>query len=147
MLKLKADVSGRRRLVPRRCALYSIAGKGKQNLKIVALQSGTGLCFRHVALTEGPWERMRGFLGLKGFPVGQIMWFRPCSAIHTFFMRFSIDVVFLNRDLVVTDIRIGVKPWRMVFGSRDSFSVLEAQTGWLDPASIVIGMRLELSGH
>ncbi len=114
---------------------------------MVTLQSGADVCFRHVAQAERLFERVKGLLGKKEFPVGHVMWFRPCASIHTFFMRFCIDVVFLSQDLVVTDVRMGVKPWRVVIGARGSHSVLEAQTGWMDPALITIGMPFVLADY
>ena len=110
-------------------------------MKTLSLQSETDVCFRTVALAEGPCERMRGLLGRKRLPVGHAMWFKPCASIHTFFMHFSIDLVFLSRELVVTDVRINVRPWRVVVGARGTYSVLEAQTGWLPPQCLAVGTR------
>lgn len=113
----------------------------------MALQSHTGVYLPHVELTEGPFERMKGLLGKKHFPADHIMWFRPCTSIHTCCMQFTIDVVFLSKDLVVTDIRIAVKPWRIIVGAQGSHSVLEAQTGWLENKSLVVGMPFTLPNY
>ena len=56
-------------------------------------------------------------------------------------MHFRLDLVFLSRELVVTDVRINVKPWRVVVGARGSYSVLEAQTGWLPAPCLAVGTR------
>ena len=114
-------------------------------MKIVGLQSDLAVSFASVALVEGPLERMKGLLGRENLPAGQVMWIRPCASIHTFFMRFSIDVVFLSRDLVVTDVRMGIKPWRAVVGALGSHSVLEMQTGWIDATSITRGVQFKLT--
>lgn len=114
-------------------------------VKILSLQSDADVYLRTVVLTERPHERMRGLLGRKGLPVGHAMWFNPCVAVHTFFMQFSIDLVFLSRELVVTDVRVGVKPWRAVFGSKGAYSVLEVQTGWLEHDRLTIGTQFSHS--
>jgi uncharacterized protein len=84
---------------------------------------------------------MRGLIGRKSLPAGHAMWFVPCTSIHTFFMQFSIDLLFLSRELVVTDVRVDVKPWRTALGPQGAYSVLEAQTGWLDRECLTIGTR------
>ncbi len=110
-------------------------------MKIISLYCGAATVFSVVELTENPVERMWGLLGRKRLPVGHAMWFDPCASVHTFFMQFPIDLVFLSRSLMVTEVRIGVKPWRAVFGSNGARSVLEAQTGWLRPEYLKIGSQ------
>ena len=53
-----------------------------------------------------PLARMRGLLGRRSLPSGQGILLRPAASVHTFFMRFSIDVVFLDDDLRV----VGIEP-------------------------------------
>jgi len=56
---------------------------------------------------------MRGLLGRASLDRDEGMLFRPAGSIHMFFMRFAIDAVFLDRDLVVVDVVPNLKPWRM----------------------------------
>jgi len=110
-------------------------------VKILSLHCGADTVYRVVELTESPFERMRGLIGRNGLPVGHAMWFDPCASVHTCFMRFRVDLVFLSRDLIVTDVRTGVKPWRAVFAANGARSVLEAQTGWLRSEYLQIGTQ------
>lgn len=58
--------------------------------------------------------RLFGLMGRKSLPRGSALWIQPCrGGIHTFFMRFSIDVLFLDSKLSIVTIRRNVKPWRM----------------------------------
>ena len=59
---------------------------------------------------------------------GQGMWIAPCESVHTFFMRFAIDVVYLSRDLKVRKVRKAVGPWR-VSACLMAHSVLELPAG------------------
>jgi uncharacterized protein len=56
---------------------------------------------------------MRGLLGRASLAPDEGMLFRPAGSIHMFCMRFAIDAVFCDRDLVVLDVVRGLKPWRM----------------------------------
>ena len=56
---------------------------------------------------------MKGLLGRSGLEPGEGMLFRPAGSIHMFFMRFAIDAIFCDRDLVVIDVARGLRPWRM----------------------------------
>jgi hypothetical protein len=55
---------------------------------------------------------MRGLLGRDELPRGEGIILRPAGSIHTFFMRFPIDVVFLDRDDRVVDVEPELVPWR-----------------------------------
>ena len=61
---------------------------------------GTIVCER-CTVAENPLTRLRGLLGRDGLEPGEGLLLRPASAVHTYFMRFPIDVVFLDRALVV----------------------------------------------
>src|SRR5438093_13579409 len=73
--------------------------------------------------------RARGLLGARSLANGSGLWLDPCSSIHMLFMRFSIDVVFLDRSLHVTRTIAGLPPWRIAFGGRRARSALELPAG------------------
>jgi uncharacterized membrane protein (UPF0127 family) len=87
--------------------------------------------------------RMRGLLGRADLPAGEGILLRPASSVHTFFMRFAIDVVFLDRDGVVLGVEAGLAPWR-VAGRRGSKAVVELAAGESARRGIAVGDRLAL---
>jgi uncharacterized protein len=84
---------------------------------------------------------MRGLLGRSGLPEGEGILLRPAGSIHTFFMRFAIDVVFLDRDLVVVGIEHSLGPWRTA-GRRGAKSVVELASGECERRGIQVGDAL-----
>jgi uncharacterized membrane protein (UPF0127 family) len=87
---------------------------------------------------------MRGLLGRKTLDAGQGLLIRPAPAIHTWFMRFAIDAVFLDRELSVLSVRRDVRPWRMA-SQRGARAVLELPAGEAERRGIEPGDRLEVS--
>jgi uncharacterized membrane protein (UPF0127 family) len=63
-------------------------------------------------IAANPWTRMRGLLGRSHLADDEGMLFRPAGSIHMMFMRFPIDAVFCDRDLVVLGVERDLKPWR-----------------------------------
>jgi uncharacterized protein len=53
------------------------------------------------------------------------LWLDPCGGIHTWGMRYAIDVLFLDREMRVLRVARNVRPWRMVFAPRGTRSVVE----------------------
>jgi uncharacterized membrane protein (UPF0127 family) len=53
----------------------------------------------------------------------------PCTSIHTFFLRFTIDLVMLDRSGCVVAVRRGVRPWRVVAPVRRTYAILEVPSG------------------
>jgi uncharacterized protein len=86
-------------------------------------------------------ERLVGLLGRRFLPPGEGILIRPASSVHTFFMRFPIDVVFLDKRGVVIGIRNNVPPWRAAFARR-ARSVLELAAGESARAGIQVGDEL-----
>jgi uncharacterized protein len=108
---------------------------------IVNLTRGQCLCVSELA--DRPLPRMRGLIGRRGLPAGEGMLLRPAPSIHTAFMRFPIDALFLDRDLRVLDIRESLPPWRAAAKHR-ARAVLELAAGECARRGVEVGDRLEL---
>ena len=87
---------------------------------------------------------MRGLLGRRELPNGEGILLRPAGSVHTFFMRFPIDVVFLDRDLRIVSIAEEVRPWKMR-GARGAKAVLELASGECARRGIRVGEQLALA--
>jgi hypothetical protein len=90
-------------------------------------------------------SRRRGLLGRSGLEPSAALVIAPCSAIHTFFMRFAIDVVFVDRNGCVLKIVRDLRPWRLT-GSLRAYATIEMASGALVSDSVSIGDRLALQG-
>jgi uncharacterized membrane protein (UPF0127 family) len=115
---------------------------GKKKVPVVAVtrEDGAVVC-EHCTVAATPLRRMKGLLGRSGLAPGEGLLLRPATSIHTWFMRFPIDAVFLDRDLVVRKVASGVKPWRLVFARR-ARSVLELPAGEATRRGVAAGQRL-----
>jgi uncharacterized membrane protein (UPF0127 family) len=109
----------------------------------VRTEGGAALCARCV-LADTPFSRLRGLMGRKELGPDEGLLLTPASSIHTSFMRFPIDVVFLDADRTVLGMRDAVKPWRMT-AWRGSRSVLELPAGTCERRGLRPGDRLALN--
>ena len=74
-------------------------------------------------------ERAKGLIGMKDLPADEGMLIEKCNAIHTFFMSFPIDAVFLDASDRVVKVVRGIKPWRpLVWGGWRAKKVLELKS-------------------
>jgi uncharacterized membrane protein (UPF0127 family) len=87
---------------------------------------------------------MRGLLGRSGLEAGEGLLLKPCGSVHTFFMRFPIDVVFLDRELSVVAVRPEVPPWRTA-AARGAKVSLELAAGEAARLGIRPGVQLRLA--
>jgi len=87
-------------------------------------------------------SRMKGLLGRRSLPVGEGLLIRPAPSIHTFFMRFPIDAVFLSRAGEVMKISADVRPWR-ARSCRRAYAVVELAAGEAERRGITTGDHLE----
>jgi hypothetical protein len=108
---------------------------------IVNLTRGECVCVGELA--DGPLRRMRGLIGRRGLLAGEGLLLTPAPAIHTAFMRFPIDALFLDRDLRVLEIAERLRPWRVASKQR-ARSVLELAAGECARRGVEVGDRLEL---
>ncbi len=88
------------------------------------------------------FTRMKGLLGKDKLESNVVMWIHPCISIHTWFMKFNIDVVFVDKDLVVRAIFSDIGPWKMTWPVRKARSVFEMTSGTAKEFAIKIGDQL-----
>jgi len=106
------------------------------------LRSGLFVASR-VELAVDSESRRRGLLGREGLDEGSALIIAPSSAIHTFSMRFAIDVIFVARDGRVLKSYAAVGPRRIAFSLR-AFAAIELPAGALARAPVEVGDILKL---
>jgi uncharacterized membrane protein (UPF0127 family) len=99
-----------------------------------------------VELAVDSASRRRGLLGRDSFPRGSALVIAPCSSIHTFFMRFEIDVVFVARDGRVLKTYDAI-PRRRIGFSAGAFAAIEFPAGTLARTPAKQGDVLTLVGR
>ena len=106
------------------------------------LTSGRVLVSRLEAAFDSA-TRKKGLLGRDRLEPGAGLVIAPCGGIHTCFMRFPIDVVFVARDGRVVKVRADVKPWRLAI-ALSAFCVIELPANTAACTETRAGDRLEL---
>ena len=92
---------------------------------VIDARSGIAILQR-VALAENPLELMVGLIGMSD--AGASLWLPQTSIIHTFGMRFSLDLLFVNSGGMVLGVRLNVRPGRLVMANRGTVAILETKS-------------------
>lgn len=95
-------------------------------------------------VADSPASRMKGLLGRSELRPGEGLLLRPASSIHTFFMRFPIDAVFLDKGLRVLRVSDELRPWRAA-SRRGAHAVLELPAGECARRGLEPGVSLEVA--
>ena len=101
-------------------------------------------------VADNSYTRRKGLLGRDGLEPGSGLWIYPCESVHTFAMRFSIDLVYLDRNYVVKKLRSSVPPGRLS-ACLSARSVIELPAGTIEATGTEVGdhiaiRRLEWKG-
>jgi uncharacterized membrane protein (UPF0127 family) len=87
---------------------------------------------------DGAWERTRGLLGRPPLQAGEALLLDPCNAVHTFGMRYALDLAFLDRHGRICKMAYGVAPGR-IKGSVAARATLELAAGALAASGLKLG--------
>lgn len=90
------------------------------------------------------WTRFRGLLGTTALPDGDGLWIRPCRQVHMFWMRYAIDVVFLDDARRVVGLAPDLQPWRISPLVKTASSVLELPAGTIGRTGLSEGQALTI---
>src|SRR4030042_4786163 len=100
-----------------------------------------------VGVADGVWSRFWGLMGRRSLPEGGGLLLRPSSSIHTAFMRFPIDVVFLDRELRGVKGVPEMKPFRVAGAVGGAHSALELNAGAAAKAQVETDDQLALANE
>lgn len=107
---------------------------------VLTRADGRVVCER-LLVAARPLRRMIGLLGRASLPAGEGILLRPAGSIHTFFMRFPIDVVFLDEEDRVLGFDAALPPWRTT-GRRGARAVVELAAGECERRGLEVGDAL-----
>jgi hypothetical protein len=91
--------------------------------------------------------RLVGLLNKRALEPGAGLLIEPCSSIHTFGMKYPIDVLALDRSYRVLGIWKDIRPWRVKVFSGGTYRVLELESGTLHPIDVQIGDYLQVQAE
>ena len=99
-----------------------------------------------LAVADTHWSRFCGLMGKASaeFGDGHALWITPCRGVHTWGMRFPIDVAYLDPNHVIVHLETGLRPWRFAPIRLKATSVLELPEHTLKSTGTTIGDELEI---
>jgi uncharacterized protein len=120
------------------------------------MQGPTGVAFNRtrraylatdLSIADTHWSRFRGLMGADPavFREGRGLWISPSHGVHTFVMRFPIDVAYLDERKTIIYIAENLKPWRMAPVSMKTSSVLELPVNTLNATGTTVGDEIEIT--
>lgn len=112
--------------------------------RILIQDENQTLVAENLILAESLSARMKGLLGRAALLEHEAMLLRPCRSIHMWFMRFPIDVIFLDQNLRVIKAVSNLKPWQLAIAPRRTHCVLEAAAGKIRQVNLSSGDQLTL---
>ena len=102
----------------------------------------TDVLIPRVSRTTRSRERLLGLLGRDSLASGEGLLIDPCGSVHTLFMRFSLDLVYLSREFIVLKLVRNVRPWRFS-GRLGARYTLELQAGEIARLKLSKGQALK----
>ena len=115
--------------------------RSARGVVVLTRDDGSVICERCV-VADRMLPRMKGLLGKRELVAGEGLLIQPAPSIHTFFMRFPIDVVFLSKNGKVMKVAANVGAWRMR-SCRRAFAVVELAAGEAERRGITVGDQVD----
>ncbi len=114
-----------------------------RELRLVEVLSNR-LIARDVHVARTMYDRTLGLIGRRRLDESEAMWFPQCGAIHTWFMRFAIDVAFLDSHHRIVKLCASVPPWRVLVAAHPSSFTVEMSQGTISRTELRTGDVLAL---
>lgn len=105
----------------------------------------TGECLaEEVVLANTFLKRLRGLMFRRRLAPIEALWLRPCNGVHTFWMLFAIDVIFLDHELRIVKLVENMRPFRVTKPHLRARSVLEMEAHRISKVGLKVGDQLEV---
>ena len=99
---------------------------------------------RQVKVADSFFTRLKGLLGTECLPVGQALFIKPCKSVHTFGMRYAIDVIFIDTAYRIVKLIENMPPGKVAAANGAAY-VVELPAGTIARTETKVGHKLELS--
>ena len=113
------------------------------DMALVRILSGTGCLAGKAEVADTFGSRLVGLLGRDGLAPGTALVLEPSSSIHTAFMRFPIDVIFLDGHRRVVATAAHIQPFRIAWGGWKARTAVELPAGTIEQFDLPIGSPVE----
>ena len=110
-------------------------------MKIVNRTRDDSVVCARAEVADNFWRRFRGLMGRASLAAGDGMLFRGEASIHSAFMRFQFDAVFMDRELRVVGLAERIPPWR-ARAAKGARNILELAAGEISRTGVQIGDQL-----
>jgi uncharacterized membrane protein (UPF0127 family) len=97
-----------------------------------------------VIVAENFFDRLKGLLGKDNLPANTCIIISPCKSIHTFFMKFTIDVIFIDKNYKVIEIIKNIKPCKTSKYIKKAWAVIEISNDSIISSKVSVGEELEI---
>jgi uncharacterized membrane protein (UPF0127 family) len=94
---------------------------------------------------SGFWQRLKGLMLSAPLPDDYAFLIRQCSSVHTFFMRYPLDLAYLAGDGQIVKLERNVPPWCVSWGGVSARHTLEMSVGGIDRWGLSVGKTVVLS--
>jgi uncharacterized membrane protein (UPF0127 family) len=116
-------------------------------VEILNLTRGTSIA-TSARTARSIWARGRGLMFARELPQGTGLLIDPCGSIHMFFMRFALDVLYVDRDDRVVRVQRGIRPWRVgPLYTKGARYVVELPVGSIDSSGTQVGDQVRIDGR
>ena len=114
---------------------------------MLSIARGSAYLATQLSIAATHWLRFRGLMcrDAASFAAGDGLWIVPSHGVHTFAMRFPIDVVYLDSEKTVVYLEENLKPWRVAPVRLRATSVLELPGSTLQATQTAVGDEIEIS--
>ena len=117
--------------------------------KVVNVSKNNQVVVEKLQIANNPWTRFWGLMGKSQMPIKHYdgLWIEPCADIHSCFMRFEFDAVFVDKEGNVLHLVEKMKPWRISKFVRGGRAVLELDGGTIAQTNIALGDQLAIQSN
>ncbi|MDV2581348.1 DUF192 domain-containing protein [Alkalibacillus haloalkaliphilus] len=112
-------------------------------MKVTNLRNGAEIA-SELKAADTFLKRLKGLMFQKSLNSGCGLHIIPCQSVHTFFMRFPIDVIYVNESLEVVGLDQRLSPYRFGKFRKHAKSVIEVESGVIEKTDTQIGDKLEI---
>ncbi|WP_231514898.1 DUF192 domain-containing protein [Oceanobacillus salinisoli] len=116
-----------------------------QEIKLICVNTDTIIAV-NVKEAYSFFSRFKGLMLKKSMPENSGLHIMPCSSIHTFFMKFSIDILYLNQNNEIVGMEEGLDPGKIGKRIDNTKSVIELPAGTIKRTSVAVGQKIALQG-